>query len=196
MDQADVEGLAAWAYRTAGVDDDAPVSPLELARKVLRSDVPIHRFHGLRTPTALARVGEEWRIYVRNRLTPRAMAWLTAHEVAEYILRIEGYRGADVETVADQVAAALRCPRRAYLRALRACGTDWPELAAAFGTSQSSAVLRWGEVTGEPVLLVAPAHPPRPRGEPYLWPARGSSGPGIVRERLTDDTRRTVLRVA
>jgi hypothetical protein len=198
MDQADIEGLAAWAYRRAGLEDDAPASPLELASRLLGNRVQVYRFSGLKAPAALARVESDWRIYVRGRLTSRALLWLTAHELGEYLLRLEHYEGPDAEQAADRLAAALRAPRRAYQRVARFRGAAWSDLAAAFRTSESSAALRWAEVTGDPVALIAPKRPIRTRGADFMWPnpIPRKAPHGLVRETLTDDCRRSVLRVA
>jgi hypothetical protein len=203
MELGDLEGLADWAYRAAGLDPDTPVAPIELARLLLGTGqaVPVDVCPGLRTPAALARVGASWRLYVRSRARGTDLRWLTAHELAEWILRRDGCRSERVELLSDALAARLIAPRRAAARALRA-GLDFPGLALAFDVTQSCAVLRQGEVSGTPTALVTPQLVYL-RGDDYGWPgepglrelaARRGSVPGLRKARLRDDRRRVAMR--
>src|SRR5690606_673439 len=151
MEFEDLEGLADWAYRAAGLDEDTPAAPLVLAGRLLDGGaaLPVEVCPGLRARAALARVGASWRVYVRRRVYGSTLRWLVAHELAEWLLRCEGCRSERVEGLADALAARLIAPRRAAARALRA-GLDFPELADAFDVTQSCAVLRRGEVEGTP----------------------------------------------
>lgn len=197
-----MEGLADWAYRAAGLDPETPAAPLELARRLLGDGrvVPVERCPGLRSRAVLARVGASWRIYVRSRVEGAELRWLTAHELAEWILRRDGCRSERVETLADALAARLIAPRRAAARALRA-GLDFPDLAEVFDVTQSCAVLRQGEVSGTPTALVCP-HAVYVRGDAYGWPeepelralASKPRVPGLRKARLRDDRRRVAMR--
>lgn len=203
MELDDMEGLADWAYRAAGLDPETPAAPLELARRLLGDGraVPVERCPGLRSPAALARVGASWRIYVRSRVEGAELRWLTAHELAEWILRRDGCRSERIEVLADALAARLIAPRRAAVRALRA-GLDFPDLAEVFDVTQSCAVLRQGEVSGTPTALVCP-HVVYVRGDAYGWPeepelralASKPRVPGLRKARLRDDRRRVAMRV-
>lgn len=197
-----MEGLADWAYRAAGLAPDMPAAPLELARRLLGDGraVPVERCPGLRAPAVLARVGSSWRVYVRSRVRGAELRWLTAHELAEWILRRDGCRSERIEVLADALAARLIAPRRAAVRALRA-GLDFQDLAEAFDVTQSCAVLRQGEVSGAPTALVCP-HTVYVRGEAYGWPeepklrvlATRRRATGLRKTRLPDDRRRVALR--
>ncbi len=198
----DLEKLAEWAYRAAGLEPDTPAAPLELARLLIAggSHVPVARCTELRTPARLARVGSQWRIYVRASFDDTAMRWLVAHECAEWILARENYRGTDIEQKAESLAARLIAPRPAARIAIDA-GLDFQELAEAFGMSQSSAALRRGEVSREPTALITP-EAVYLRGDDWAWGddtairqiATAASTPGIVRARCTDNVERTALR--
>src|SRR5690554_5248949 len=203
MELDDMEGLADWAYRAAGLDPETPAAPLELARRLLGDGraVPVERCPGLRSRAVLARVGASWRIYVRSRVEGAELRWLTAHELAEWILRRDECRSERIEVLADALAARLIAPRRAAARALRA-GLDFPELADAFDVTQSCAVLRRGEVEGTPTAPVTP-RPVYVRGEPWAWPdepelrvlaGRRGSLRGLRKAKLRDDRRRVAMR--
>ena len=92
-------------------------------------------------------------------------------------------------------------PRRRFLGVRGRVGEAPSRLARALETTESLAVLRLGEVTGEPIALVTPARV-RLRGTAYSWPSEPelralASAPrvaGIRKVRLTDDPRRVVIR--
>lgn len=198
MDQADIEGTVDAAYRSAGFETDEPAAPLALARRLLGISHPVRRAHGLLTNAALARVHSEWRIYLRHGLSDRARDWLVSHELGEWLLTREGYSEGDSEEMADRIGAALRAPRKAFSIAARSTGANWAELADAFGTSESSAALRWGEVVGDPLALIAPRRPVRVRGAAWTWPAEPTLR-RLARTRgkpLVDDPRRIVVQGA
>lgn len=183
------------ALKRAGCDGGELVSPARVAAGLSGRPVPVVRTDVIRGPAALCRVGSEWRIYVRRRLSPRALRWFVWHEVAELALKLEGYDGDDVESVADSIAAAMRLPRRAFVTAARECGDDWRKLSRLLDVSQSAAALRWGEVLDEPLALVAPSRPVRVRGAPWVWPDVSRATPdGARRQRLSDAPQRAVVR--
>lgn len=196
LEEWEIEGLADGAIRAAGLDPDERQDAIRLARKLVG---PVKRLHaaGLPGDAVLCRVNGERRIYVRGRLTPAALRWATLHETAEAVLDDEGYRESDLERVADRLAASLGAPLRAALRACRAVGDDWSELAGILVSTESSAALRFGEVTHEPLALVAPALI-RYRGDAFAWPEemtmRAKRTPGLVKTRLRDDMTRRVVR--
>jgi hypothetical protein len=132
-------------------------------------------------------------------LPPRYALFAIAHELGHWLLARHGFVGDDEERAADHLGAALVAPRRAFLSARRAVGESLPELADAFGITETGAALRLGEVLGVPLAVVVPATV-RVRGpEDWGWPdewtlrrwARGRT-PGIRKVRLTDDPRRVV----
>lgn len=156
MEQADLEGIAGALYCAAGLEPDAPSAPLAIASRLL-GPTGVCRVNGLRTPAALARVGSDWRIFVRSGLTPRAVSWLVAHELAEWALRREGYLGEDIEDLADRLGACVRAPRRAVVWALRHHGHTPAAIAAAFRTRHRTADRSRGGVRS----TRTPMHGPR-----------------------------------
>lgn len=108
-------------------------------------------------------------ICVRARLSPVALRWALLHELAEWHLQRIAYREPDVEHMANAIAAALAAPRDAFLRAVRDAQDDFAALAELFSTTQTCAALRLGEVTGQPIAVIAPALV-RVRGDDWAWP--------------------------
>lgn len=197
MDQGEVEGIAAAVVSLAGVDDAARVSPVQVAKGL---GVPVIRGAIIRAGACLATLNGVRTICVRRGAVGNELRWLVAHELGHLALERERYVGEDVERLADAIAAAIIAPRRAVQRARREIGPAFVELGAAFGATPTSAALRWGEVTGEPVAVLAPARPVRVRGDEWGWPpdvarlAKGRVPVGLVRAGLGD--RRVALRVA
>lgn len=199
VDQADIEGEAEAAYRAAGLELDEGVTPIWLAKRLLGPDAVVG-VASLMQPGGgcLVRVHGQPRIYYRARLPPALRDFVIGHELAHALL---GERvGDEAEAACDAFAAAVIAPRRAYLAALRAYGVRFTKLARAFATTESLVALRLGEVTGEPVALLAP-HSLRVRGSECAWPSEPElrsvlprSGPGLARARLRDDPRRTAIR--
>jgi hypothetical protein len=196
MEAAAIDALVSELYDRAGADEGEPPGPLALARALLGHDavltVPPSALPG---DASLARVEGSWRIYVRRGLPPERAGFAVAHELAEWRVRAEG----GTEAACDALGAALITPRPAFLRALGRSQTV-TEVAATFGSTESLAWLRIGEVTGTPLCLVAPTTV-RVRGRPYAWPAnenelRGLAKGrrrGLVKTRLRDDKKRTAV---
>lgn len=169
-DLADIEGDVLCIYDRAAEDPEDPPAIGRLVEKLLGarpSTAPL-----LVDQACLVMLQGEWRIFVR-RGTPTIRArWLVGHELAEWWYRkVRGYTGEDVEERCDALGAALVAPRPAVRAELRRLGGHRVHLLAErFGTTQSVALLRIGEVTGRPVALVRkPA--PIVRGEPFEWPS-------------------------
>lgn len=187
IDDAEAEGLAAWALRVAGLDDDAPPRLLDVARAL---DVEVLEAP-LRTRGALARVAGRWRACLRPGLRPPERRWVLAHELAERLLAADGYDDVDVELAAARVGAALLGPRR-WAAAGPATLPAWLALGEAARLGPWWAALRRAEASGRPTVLVTP-RAARARGEPWGWPPpaelaalarRGRLPPGLRRERL------------
>lgn len=202
LEQTEIEGVAESIYRAAGLKAGTRVRPERLASAILGAgtvrvvgDDVLPRHHA-----AVARIRDEWRIYLRRGLAPSVRNFSIAHELAEWVLVQRGAEGTEVEQDADGVAAALLAPRCFAERACRASGRNWEQLALAFNTSQSFAVLRYGEVTGYPLALVTRSSV-RERGAPAPWPTNAELRspepcPGIVRAVLRDDASRFVVQRA
>jgi hypothetical protein len=193
----DVEGAVELTYRRAGLELDDVAHPVDIAEALL-GDGCVRAVHAgaLPGPAALARFqGRSW-IFFRSSLPVARVPWVVAHELGHYVLGLEAS-----EVACDAFAGALLAPRRAFMRATRELGADWSALSRRFGCTESWAALRWGEVIGEPLALVAPLTV-RVRGELYGWPEEpaemralaATPRPGIARAKLRDDPRRIVLR--
>lgn len=195
----EAEGLAEEAYARAGLDPEAPHVP-RLVRallgpaSVVRGPRPVH------APAALYRLGDRWRIVVGRHVPSAYALHALAHELGHYLLRGAGLNEAEEEAAADYLGACLIAPRPAYRAALRSLGPDVRRLAEAFGTTETGAALRVGEVTGRPLVVVAP-HRVRVRGpEEWAWPDEATlrawarrARPGLRKTKLRDDPRRVVL---
>jgi len=150
----------------------------------------------MRHSAAVARIGDVWRIYIRSDLTERERNFSIAHELAEWLIARRGLGDADTEQSADAMAAAILVPKPFALKACGVRGAKWSQLARDFRASESCAALRYGEVTGEPLVLLTPRCA-RERGQPYPWPPneclkKPGKIPGIRKACLRDDPRRVV----
>ena len=198
----DADAEAGWLLR----DFDArhPPGARAVVRHHLGADAIIRVSGLIGAPAELAMVHGEFRIALRQRIGPEAERWFLLHELGEWRLKQLDYREDDIELVAEAIAAALVLPREAYRIELREHGRHFRSLARAFLTPETAAALRLGEVTGEPVAVIAPARI-RVRGdEDWVWPpeeqlrwiaAARQMPPGVRRVVLTDDRRRRVLMV-
>jgi len=193
LTEEDLEGIAVAAVERAGLDPHEPQNPIELAEG-LGLVVLMDRWPGMRGPAVLARVSGEHRVYLRPGLPTVTKRWAVAHETAHHLL------GGGDEDMADRLAAALLAPLPAALRACRAKGPSYFDLARALGTTASAAALRWSETTGVPLALVTPVRV-RVRGAPFAWPApaaiRGlvkAVPRGLLREPL--EPKRSVVRAS
>lgn len=162
---------------------------------------------------AAAKVRLEWLVSgeepIERPVSRRAIISNLIHPVVErvgrtlghWLLRRHGYDGAD-EAAADYLGAALIAPRAAFVRAHRVHGDGLDKLADAFGTTETGAALRLGEVLRRPLAVVAPKTV-RVRGpEEWTWPDEATlrrwarnPRPGLRKAKLGDDPRRVVLEV-
>ncbi len=198
----DVEAEAAWLLRD--FDARRRVSAFALVHHHLGPKA-IERLHLVGNPAEVSRVGDGYRIALRHGLPPMHERWLLCHELGEWRLKMLGYdRSAEVEQTADAIAAALVLPRDAFRAALREHGRSFSRLAQYFMTTQTSAALRVGEVTGDFVAVVAPTHihvrgdaelvvPPEHQLRGLANAKRLPRGAPVKRYPLTDDRRRRVL---
>lgn len=162
---ADIEGDAAAIYDLADEDTADPPAIGTLIRKLLGAPP---KTASMRPESWLSMVNGEPRIFVRRGVAPARARWLAGHELAEWWYSRTGYQGADIEARCDTLGAALVAPRRAFIASVRDLGQRVHALADAFVTTQSLALLRIGEVTGRPVLLIRPT--PIVRGDAFVWP--------------------------
>jgi hypothetical protein len=117
VDLGDAEGTAEWAYRLAGLEPDEPASPMIVGRALVGQQFVVLLEHGLVRDAALCRRSGRWTIVLRHRLSPSRRRWLVWHELAEWILLTQRHHGERIEHTANLLAACLRVPRRAALKA-------------------------------------------------------------------------------
>jgi len=161
MDLAELEGWAGAMLRASNVDTDGPVPVVALARAVTG--------HAPRwTSLPQASVVRGGVIYLRRGLPLTKAREAVCHELAE--VAHAGYCGADIEARCDTLGAMLLAPRGAFRRAVTRLGHRVHELAKVFCCSQSLALLRVGEVTGRPVMLLTPRGQ-LARGDAFGWPS-------------------------
>lgn len=189
----DAEAVSQHLHRVADVDPADPVGPLALAARL---GIPVLRaqrrgFDGDAWTDGLS-------IIVAPRLPLERLVFAVAHELAEWVL---GSRADETtEALCDAAAAAIVAPRDAFLDWHADVGDDLPALAAAFRVTETCMAMRIGEVTGRPVIVVAPDHA-HVRGEAWEWgdlvALRSRALPrGVERVRLTDAPRRIVVSAA
>lgn len=202
MEQLTLEGIAEAAYADAKLDADRP-DVVRLAHRLLGPDAISRGPRPIRSPAALVRLASGYRIILSRSMPSAYELHAIAHELGHYLLRTGGHVTPDIdeEASADYLGAALIAPRRAFLSARRAIGEDLAQLAETFGITETGAALRLGEVTGQPLAVIAPASV-RVRGEGWSWPDERTLRrwaqrpvPGLRKTRLTDDPRRVVLDV-
>lgn len=204
MDPSLVEGEARYILGELGEHDPTrPPTARATARRLLGGEAVV-KIRGLVGSAAeLARDGDRRVVVVRAGLPPERERWCIFHELGEWRLEQMGYREEDIEQVADAIAAACVLPRESFLTALREYGRRFHRVARTFVTSETAAALRLGEVTGEPVAVVAPATV-RVRGDEFAWPSESTlrdlarakrlpRGLAVKRVALKDDARRRVL---
>jgi IrrE N-terminal-like domain len=142
-----------------------------------------------------------WQIWVSRRLGGPARTFAALHELGEWWLGRVRYSGPEREATADRIAAALVAPRARFRPLCERFGFDPPRLSRHFGATQTCLALRYGEVTGRPVLVVDRAQA-WARGDPFVWSpegadlfalARGPLPPSVQRIRLTDRRGRLAL---
>jgi hypothetical protein len=197
VDGGIVEREAEGVYRVARCDPREGARPIDLVRALLGpaavASVPFRLVSG---GGALVRYRGQFKIYIRRGLPPAHARFTVLHELAHFVL---GERATEDEC--DALAARLLAPRPAFERALRETGPSYTRLARWFGCTETFAALRYGEVTDEPLVVVAPANV-RIRGRSYSWPsepelrglAKARSLRGISKARLRDDPVRVAMR--
>lgn len=166
IDEAEAD--ADEIMKLAGVFGEEPKHPRRIAKAL---GVRIESARGMRGAPHregdLARVGNAWIIFIFERMSPEREAWIIGHELAHWLFRRRGSEPLNEEARCDAIGACLIAPRAAFAAATRVIGHRVHELASAFNTTQSLALLRIGEVTGRPVILLR--RPPIARGDDFEW---------------------------
>jgi len=200
VDIWDAEGAQRAIYDEAGAPFDEPCEAHELALALMGRGW-CEYVDTLICDGCYSRAGARERIYLRRRMHPFREVWTIYHELSER--HFYGERGDPAHDFAcDATAARLRAPMAAFRRLVHAVGDDFATLASETETSQTSAAMRWAEVTGTPLIVVSPDHV-RARGDAFEWPdeeelrrlSRARNLPDeIERVRLTDARGRVVIR--
>ncbi len=142
---------------------------------------------------ALARVRGEWRVFVRRGMSPERQRWVAAHELGHWWWEHEmGYSGSDLEARCDALGAALVAPAAIVRASTAKHSGDVVAIARDLKTTQSVALLRLGEVLGEPVALLRRRRSTIIRGRFVSWPVPLSWQPAkaandLVRVHITDE---------
>lgn len=184
MGMGEADWVAGEILRLAGHSGEQAPNIAQVCRDLLGAPP---RLVPIACEAALVYVAGCHEVWLRPDVPAERARWLVAHELAEWWHLRTGYQGDDVESRCDAVGAALVAPRPAFVRAVERVGHSVHLLASAFAVPQALAMLRVGEVTGRPVLLLR-----RPRslhrGQPYQWTRRDLAGRHAQRIRL-DGTR-------
>lgn len=157
FDQADA--IACRLIVQAGFNPERAVAVERIARNtpgILDVVRVKHGQLGRGASGALMSRPEGHTIYVGSSVPRKDLGFVIGHELGHFELARIGYRGEDVERLADRIAAALVAPRPAFLRMARALGLDHQRLAEAFLLTETCAILRIAEITDRPTLVVTP----------------------------------------
>ena len=192
MTPYDLESLVDDAYARAGLRRGELVPPTKLARLL---GYEVHFVPNMRTMGSRARLEGRKIIGVRSSLLFAGRQHTTGHELGHELLEEAGVGPHEyTEEDCDYLGAAMVIPRRCVR-------DDAQALALSHKTSETLALLRIGEVLGEPVAVVAPLTV-RARGEAQ-WPEPSvlrswsrRPRPGLRAVRLQDDRQRIALRTA
>ena len=186
------EGVVGWLLDHASGDGWA------IARAL---DVDVYAVRGMRQ-AACTGVADGRDVVGYRASLPRPYAnHGIVHELGHIFMKQLGVD--DSEEGADYIAAGVLMPAVDFRARLREVGEDPTQLALPFCVTETSAALRIGEVTGAPIAVVAPLNV-RVRGpEEWVWgpdqvvrQLSRTGGPGIVKAKLRDDSRRVWLRAA
>lgn len=159
---ADVEGDMAYFLSALHAQEGTPIEDLCQAATGYAPELGTLGSEG---------AWRQGRIITRPGLSSARRKFVRAHELAHLYYESVSYRNADLEERCDAGAAILCMPRGDVRRALGHLGGHRVyALAERFGVTQSVALLRIGEVTGRPVMLLRPLAP-IVRGVPFEWPS-------------------------
>jgi len=167
-----IEGEASALLEKFGLnDEDGPTPMVELCRRALGC---APRWTSLRQEAKLGvDVDGRLAVQLRRGIAPPRARWLIGHELAEWWMKRYGYQRDDIEDRADAIGACIAVPRANFQRAIKTMAHSVTKLARAFATTESLALLRVGETTGRPVLLLR-ASGPVARGDAFEWPSTSS----------------------
>lgn len=153
-EQLELELLAKEVRRRAGLADDDLELATRIAGRVLGPN-SIALDPELAGTAYLRRTIDGWQIVVNP--GARDIRFHVAHELGEWALRVLArFEGDDVtrERAANYIAGAILAPEASVRRAHAAMGERIRSLASQFQISQTSIVLRLGEVIGDERAVV------------------------------------------
>lgn len=116
----------------------------------------------------------EWIVRAHSALPDWRKIEVVGHELGHWRAKTTGRHFNSLleqEAWCDAVGARLACPSPAFRRLVSKVGHRVHGIAEAFGVSQSMTLLRLGEVTGRPVLLLRQTQHIA-RGRDFGWPSR------------------------
>jgi hypothetical protein len=170
---ANLEGDAVAFHRFARSEPDDPEDLNTLCKRTVGSYPQRVRMVG-RGDLHPGIRGQPWTLRVHRALPPELARFVVAHELAHWWFLHTGWRApshAHLEAACNALGAAILAPRPCFMTALRDVGRSRVHrLAKTFHTTQACALLRLGETTGRPVVLVRPSAP-IVRGECFAWPS-------------------------
>lgn len=204
-DQLELELLAQEVRRRAGLADDDLALATRIAARVLGPHA-VSLNPQMKGAAYLRRTIDGFQIVVNP--GARDVRFHVAHELGEWALRsLAQFSGSEVERerAANYLAAAILAPESAVRRAHAAVGERLKLLAAQFGLSQTSVVLRLAEVHGSERAIVTRTGNVLIRTQgafpwasvPVLEVARGTRWAGLSKTELRGgiDEGRVALRV-
>lgn len=199
IDLGEAESFIEDWYLRAGVrDPDVVMLPGELIRMRFGEESVVLVPH-LKERASVCEIDGSPIYAVRSSLSRLARRHSLGHEMGHTACKDNGYSGEDLERVCDYVGAGIQTRRGPFLKRAKQIGPDFAQLAKEFGTTETWAALRYGEVTSEPIAVVAPKAI-RVRGANWEWgspenvrSAAKHGARGIVSVRLTDDSQRVAL---
>lgn len=199
IDIALAEQLVEEGYRGSGVRDaSAVLLPGQLIRMRYGADA-IAIVPGFEWKASVARVGRGRVFSVSAELSVLERRFCLSHELAHVVCEDVGFTGPNLEEMCDCIGAAFQTRRKPFSRRAREVGANFRQLALDFGTTESWAALRFGEVTSRPLALVAPKTV-RVRGRVWEWGTVDdvrrmavSGARGLARANLSDDLDRIAL---
>jgi hypothetical protein len=192
--------------RRAKLNPDKVYSALQIA-KALELGVAFYPQHVLRGLDALRFYprgrAHKAEIALRRGMVPIRRAWCILHEIGEDHLELIGYREADVEQMANAIAACLQMPAGIFTIQARDAEHDLSDLATQFASTQTAVALRLAEVGELEAAVVVTPHRvyARAMNEEFVLPdadelrriARRGNHPGLRKVAITDDRKRTAL---
>lgn len=193
------EQLVEEGYRRAGIKDPSAVLlPGQLIRMRFGAE-SIAIVPGFEWKASVARSGRGRVFSVSAELSLLERRFCLSHELAHVVCEEAGFTGPNLEEMCDYIGAAFQTRRKPFSNRVREVGANFRQLALDFGTTESWIALRYGEVTRQPLALVAPKTV-RVRGRVWEWGTIDNvrrmalhGARGVAKASLSDDPARVAL---